>query len=105
VDERPRPLRVPTERIEAVVRTGDQLIVGRLHAEPGKRLKDEMNHDSTRFIAITEARVYDAARRELLYRTDFLLVANSHIVSVTPRQSVTEGQEPWTDAPKPSQAE
>ena len=99
MDEAPRPLRVPTDRIEALVRTSDQLIVGRVHAEPGKRLKDEMNHSSTRFIAITDARVYDAAGRELLYRTDFLLVANSHIVSVTPRQSVTSGQAPWSEAP------
>ena len=99
MDEAPRPLRVPTDRIEALVRTSDQLIVGRLHAEPGKRLKDEMNHSSTRFIAITDARVYDAAGRELLYKTDFLLVANSHIVSVTPRQSVTSGQAPWSEAP------
>jgi hypothetical protein len=99
VDEIPRPLRVPTERIEAVIRTGDQLIVGRLHAEPGKRLKDEMNHISTRFIAITEARVYDAAGLELLYEADFLLLANDHIVSVTPRQSVTGGRAPWTEAP------
>ena len=99
VDEAPRPLRVPTERIEALIRTGDQLIVGRLHAEPGKRLKDEMNHTSTRFIAITGARVYDAAGRELLYETDFLLLANDHIVSVTPRQSVTAGQAPWSEPP------
>jgi hypothetical protein len=97
VNEEPRPLRVPTDRIEALVRTGDQLIVGRLHAEPGKRLKDEMNHSSTRFIAITDARVYDAAGRELLYKADFLLVANSHIVSVTPRQSVTSGLAPWSE--------
>ena len=99
MDEPPRPLRVPTDRIEALVRTSDQLIVGRVHAEPGKRLKDEMNHSSTRFIAITDARVYDASGRELLYTTDFVLVANSHVVSVTPRQSVTSGQAPWSDEP------
>jgi hypothetical protein len=99
VDQAPRPLRIPTERIEAVIRTGDQLIVGRLHAEPGKRLKDEMNHTSTRFIAITDARVYDAAGGALLYQSDFLLLANDHIVSVTPRESVTAGQAPWTEAP------
>ena len=99
MDEAPRPLYVPTERIEALIRTGDQLIVGRLHAEPGKRIKDEMNHNSTRFIAITDARVYDAAGLELLYKTDFLLLANEHIVSVTPRQSVTSGRAPWTEAP------
>jgi len=99
VDEAQRPLRVPTERIEALIRAGDQLIVGRLHSEPGKRLKDEVNQTSTRFIAITDARVYDAASRELLYATDFLLLANGHIVSVTPRQSVTAGQAPWSEAP------
>jgi hypothetical protein len=99
VDEAPRPLRVPTERIEAAIRTGDQLIVGRLHAEPGNRLKDEMNHNSSRFIAVTDARVYDAAGLELLYKTDFLLLANGHIVSVTPLQSVTGGRTPWTEPP------
>jgi uncharacterized protein DUF6812 len=99
VDEVPRPLYVPTQRIEALVRAGDQLIVGRLHAEPGKRLKDEMNQTSMRFIAITDARVYDAASRELLYSTDFLLVASGHILTVTPRQSVTVGQPPWREAP------
>lgn len=100
MDESPRPLCVPTERIEALIRAGDQLIVGRLHAEPGKRLKDEMNQTSTRFIAITDARVYDAVSRELLYATDFLLVANGHILTVTPRQSVTTGQPPWSEAPQ-----
>jgi hypothetical protein len=99
MDEAPRPLRVPTERIEAILRTGDQLVIGRLHAQPGKRLKDEMNHDSVRFIAITDARVYDAAGRQLLYQANFLLIANDHIVSVTPRQSVTGGQSPWYEQP------
>ena len=101
MDEAPRPLRIPTDRIEALVRTTDQLIVGRLHAEPGKRLKDEMNHTSTRFIAITEARVYDAVGGGLLYETDFLLVANDHIVSVTPQQSITAGHPPWFDSSAP----
>jgi hypothetical protein len=98
VEEAPRPLRIPTDRIEALVRTSDQLIVGRLHAQPGKRLKDEMNHISTRFIAITDARVYDAARGELLYETKFLLVANDHIVSVTPQESVTAGRPPFFES-------
>ena len=79
--ESPRPLRVPTERIEELI-------------------KDEMNQTSTRFIAITDARVYDAVSRELLYTTDFLLVANGHILTVTPRQCVTIGQPPWSEAPQ-----
>ena len=95
MDEAPRPLRVPTDRIDALVLTGDQLIVGRLHCQPGKRLKDEMNSDKARFIAVTDARVYEAAGHQFLYETSFLLLANDHIVSVTPRQSVTAGELPW----------
>jgi hypothetical protein len=97
VDDAPRPLRVPTERIEALIRTVDQLIVGRLHAQPGKRLKDEMNHESNRFIAVTDARVYDTSGQHLLYASSFLLLANDHIVSVAPRPSVTAGRVPWSD--------
>ena len=100
VDEASRPFRVPTERIEAVVRTSVQVVVGRLHAEPGKRLKDEMNHTSMWFIAVTDARVYDPGGA-FLYETAFLLVANEHIVSITPRQSLTAGQLPWCEPPRP----
>jgi len=98
-NEGERPLRVPTDRIEAIVRTTVQVVVGRLHAEPGKRLKDEMNHTSTRFIAVTEARVYDPAGA-LLYETDFVLLANEQIVSITPWTSITTGSPPWFE-PRP----
>jgi uncharacterized protein DUF6812 len=102
VSESPRPLFVPTERIEALIRTADQqFILGKVHSQPGKRLKDEMNSDSSRFIAITDARVYDATGGHLLYETSFLLLANDHIVSVTPRSSVTGGELPWLQTPSP----
>ena len=90
-----RPLRVPTDRIAAAIRTDREVIVGRLHAEPGKRLKDEMNHISTRFIAVTEARVYDVGGQDLLSATDFLLIANDRIITVTPLDSITSGRAPW----------
>jgi hypothetical protein len=100
VTEAPRPLFVPTERIEALIRTSDQqLIYGKVHSQPGKRLKDEMNSDSSRFIAITDARVYDATGRQLLYETSFLLLANDHVVSVTPKSSLTGGHLPWLETP------
>jgi hypothetical protein len=100
VNEAPRPLRVPTERIEALIRTSDrQFILGKVHSQPGKRLKDEMNSDSARFIAVTDARVYDASGQQLLYEAAFLLLANDHIVSVTPRSSVTGGDLPWLETP------
>jgi hypothetical protein len=87
---------VAKESIGAIVRTADQLIVGQIHARPQKRLKDEMNHLSDKFIAITDARVYDAAGTSLLYETAFMLVSNAHIVSLTPLSAVAQfGDSIW----------
>ncbi len=87
---------VAKETIAAILRTPDQLIVGRLHARPQKRLKDEMNHFSDRFIAVTAARVFDASGTRLLYEASFLLVSNAHLVSVTPVSAVASfGDASW----------
>ena len=87
---------VAKESIAAVVRTADQLIVGQVHARPQKRLKDEMNHVSDRFMAITDARVYDAGGNRLLFETGFILVSNAHIVSIAPVSAVTQfGEVTW----------
>jgi hypothetical protein len=95
----PTPFRIATETIAAVVRTPDQLIVGQLHARPQKRLKDEMNHVSDRFIAVTAARVHDVSGTRLLYETSFLLLANAHVVSITPVSALTElGDPEWVRA-------
>jgi hypothetical protein len=90
---------VAKESIAAVVRTADQLIVGQLHARPQKRLKDEMNHVSDRFIAITDARVFDAAGTRLLFETGFILVSNAHIVSIAPVSAVSQfGDVTWASS-------
>ena len=90
---------VAKESIAAVVRTADQLIVGQLHARPQKRLKDEMNHVSDRFIAITDARVYDGGGTRLLYETAFILISNAHIVSIAPISAVSQfGDVSWASS-------
>jgi hypothetical protein len=95
----PAPFRIATEKITAVLRTSDQLIVGQLHARPQKRLKDEMNHVSDRFIAVTAARVHDVTGTRLLYETSFLLVSNAHVVSITPVSALTQlGDPEWVNA-------
>lgn len=92
----PRPLFVPTETTGVAVRTADQLIVGLLHAHPHKRLKDELNGTSDRWLAVTMARVYDAAGSRLLYESGVVLVASAHIVSVTPLSAVRPGECSWS---------
>jgi hypothetical protein len=111
MDEKPLfSTHVTKESIAAILRTQDQLIVGQLHARPQKRLKDEMNHVSDRFIALTEARVYDASGTRFLYETGFLLLSNAHIVSITPVSAVEQfGDSEWARsvlgaAPSPSSA-
>ena len=91
-----RPLFVPTQTTAAAVRTIDQLIVGLLHARPQKRLKDELNANSDRYVAITAARVYDATGSRLLYESAVVLIANDHIVSVTPLAAVRAGETAWS---------
>lgn len=91
----PRPLHVATEAIPAAVRTEDQLLVGRVHVHPGKRLKDELNLNSDRYVAVTGVRVYDREGRRLLYESDCVLVARDHVVSVTPLSEVDGGEGDW----------
>lgn len=87
--EHPDP-RVVKESVGALVRTADQLIVGQLHVRPKKRLKDELNVISEHYIAITEARVYNATGGDLLYTASVLLVSTAHIVTVTPLDAISE---------------
>jgi hypothetical protein len=68
---------VAKESIAVLGRTADQLVVGHIHARLQKRLKDEKNGVSDRFLAVTAARVYDAGGTRLLYEATFLLVQSS----------------------------
>lgn len=84
-----RPLHVAKEAVAAVIRTGDQLVVGELHIPPRKRLKDELNLGNERYLAVTRARVWDAQGTRLLYSAEVVLLAADHVVSVTPLSGVS----------------
>jgi hypothetical protein len=88
--------RIAKDSLAAFVRTGDQLIVGQIHVRPERRLTDEINGDSARFLPITAARVYDAAGTTLLYESSFLLVSYQHIVTIGPLEALSPHQPaPW----------
>src|SRR6185295_7810743 len=67
--------RVAKDTLTAFIRTGDQIIVGHVYVRPDKRLKDDLSEDTSRFLAVTDARVYDAESEKLLYHSSLLLVA------------------------------
>ncbi|HEX8077667.1 MAG TPA: hypothetical protein VF511_07620 [Chthoniobacterales bacterium] len=88
--------RVAKDTLPAFVRTADQVIVGHVYVRPGKRLKDDLNEDTSRFLPITDARVYDAGTETLLYHSSFLLIAYSHIVMLSPLDALANIRPaPW----------
>src|SRR5207248_891011 len=64
--------RVAKDTLPALIRTADQVIVGHVYVRPDKRLKDDLNEDVSRFLPVTDARVYNAADESLLYHSSFL---------------------------------
>jgi hypothetical protein len=88
--------RVAKDTLPALVRTADQVIVGHVYVRPDKRLKDDLNEDTSRFLPITDARVYNAADETLLYHSSFLLVAYQHIVMISPLDALADVRAvPW----------
>jgi len=88
--------RVPKDTLPAFVRTVDQIIVGQVYIRPDKRLKDDLNEDTSRFLPITDARVYDAGSEKLLYHSSFLLIAYSHIILISPLDALADIRPtPW----------
>lgn len=91
--------RVAKDTLPAFVRTIDQIIIGQVYVRPDNRLKDELNEDASRFLPITDARIYDAATEKLLYQSSFLLLAYSHIVMLSPLGALDNIRPvPWIEA-------
>ncbi|HET9222677.1 MAG TPA: hypothetical protein VFO07_09245 [Roseiflexaceae bacterium] len=90
--------RVAKDTLTAFIRTNDQVIVGHVYVRPDKRLKDDLNEDSSRFLPVTDARVYDATSEKLLYHSSFLLIAFRHIIMITPLDALADVRPvPWQE--------
>jgi hypothetical protein len=88
--------RVAKDTLSAFIRTAHQIIVGHVYVRPDTRLKDDLSEDTSRFLAVTDARVYDAAKEKLLYHTSFLLVAYEHIIMLSPLDALADIRPvPW----------
>jgi len=90
--------RVAKDTLPALIRTKDQVIVGHVYIRPDKRLKDDVNDDMSRFLPVTDARVYDATSEALLYHSSFMLVAYQHIVMLSPLDALVDVRPvPWAE--------
>lgn len=98
VDEKGKyfSVRVPKDALLCAVRGGDLAVLGYLYIRPGKRLKDELNDERTRYLPMTEARVFRVSDNTLLYHASFLLIGRHAIDIVAPIDAVTGASEvPW----------
>jgi hypothetical protein len=97
--------RIAKDAMLAMVRTADERVVGYIYVRPDRRLKDEMNEDQSRFLPITDARIYRASDNALLYHAGFTLIAYSHIIGITPIEAIGEGHElTWAVLPEIQEA-
>lgn len=97
--------RVAKECLPALIRTADQIIVGEVHVRPERRLKDDLGDDRSRFLAVTDARVYTAADETLLYHSSFLLVSYQHIITLSPLEAIENVRAvPWAHVPGQEEA-
>ena len=91
--------RVAKDTLPALIRTVDQVIVGHVYVRPDRRIKDDLSEDTSRFLPVTDARVYRAADETLLYHSSFLLVAYQHIVMISPLDALADIRPvPWKHA-------
>lgn len=79
---------VNKEPVRALVQTADQLLVGTLYTHVEKRLKDDLNTSSERFLALTDVQVYTKDAGRLLYVSSLVLVGYTHIVAISPLEGL-----------------
>jgi hypothetical protein len=97
--------RIAKDALYAMVRTLDERVVGYIYVRPDRRLKDEMNEDHSRFLPITDARVYRVSDDTMIYHAGFTLIAYDHIISVTPIEAVADGHDQsWAVMPEHEEA-
>jgi hypothetical protein len=68
--------------IPAIIQTLTNRLHGNIYVNRGVRLSDELNH-SEKFMAVTDATVYDLAGQEL-YRCAFVAINREHVVWLMP---------------------
>ena len=82
---------VAKDVVRATVQTLTVRLVGDVHVQPDKRLKDELNR-SEQFIAMTDATVYNATGQEI-FHSDFLAINLEQVVWVSPEYGSDQEQE------------
>jgi hypothetical protein len=95
---------VAKDTVRALVRTTEHLVIGQVYVRPDRRLKDELNSEAGRFLAVTGACVYDSSGKTMLYKTSFLLISYEHVILISPIDAFAEERPHWTQESGEEQA-
>jgi len=79
---------VNKEAVQVIIQTTTNVLRGKIHIVPGRRLKDEINQFEG-FFAVTEAIVYNPAGKEI-YRSKFVTVNREMIIWVLPENELNQ---------------
>jgi hypothetical protein len=82
---------VSKDAVQATIQTVTNRVHGSVYVRPGVRIKDELTQ-ADKFIAVTDATVYDTQNKEL-YRTCFLVVNRDHIIWLIPDEDLVNEQD------------
>jgi hypothetical protein len=74
---------VHKERVPSLIQTATNLIHGAIFLRPDQRIKDELNSNQEKFIAVTEAEIY-GADGQIIYRSPFLTLNKDHVIWIRP---------------------
>jgi hypothetical protein len=73
---------VKKEKIEAIIRTSNEKIVGTIFKLPQYRLLDMLNQDSGPFLPVTSAKVFHIVTGRLMYEAEFLAINKNSVVII-----------------------
>ena len=86
-----------------VVHTTNHLIVGTMHVHPEQRIIDALNAIDGAFLAITDAQVYTTDGMQHMYATQFIMIASSHVIAVSPLDTIAAASGTLWGAPTPEE--
>ncbi len=73
---------VKKEKIEVIIRTGSEKIMGTIFKLPQNRLLDMLNQDSGTFLPVTLAKVFHIVTGRLMYEAEFLAINKNSVVII-----------------------
>ncbi|MCC6957910.1 MAG: hypothetical protein IT316_14015 [Anaerolineales bacterium] len=79
---------VTKEPVQVIIQTETNVVRGKIHTMPDRRLKDEINH-LDKFFVVTDAVVYNTTGKEM-YRCNFIAINLEKIIWILPEEELSQ---------------